>query len=52
MNYKHQPFHFKEGANPGFHEALGDLITLSVMTPTHLKKLDLIDDFVENEGNK
>jgi peptidyl-dipeptidase A len=20
MNYKHQPFQFKEGSNPGFHE--------------------------------
>ena len=52
MNYKHQPFHFKEGANPGFHEALGDLITLSVMTPAHLKKLDLIGELEENEGDQ
>ncbi|CAF0929500.1 unnamed protein product [Brachionus calyciflorus] len=49
MNYKHQPFHFKEGANPGFHEALGDLMTLSVMTPGHLYKIKLIDELVEDE---
>ena len=46
MNYKDQPFQFKEGANPGFHEALGDVITLSVMTPQHLKKINLLDDFI------
>lgn len=50
MNYRHQPFHFKEGANPGFHEALGDLMALSVMTPDHLRKIHLIDDFVDDEG--
>lgn len=50
MNYRKQPFHFKEGANPGFHEALGDLIALSVMTPSHLFKIDLIEEFVDDEG--
>ncbi len=49
MNYKHQPFHFKEGANPGFHEALGDLMTLSVMTPSHLYKIGLMDELIEDE---
>ena len=52
MNYKDQPFQFKEGANPGFHEALGDVITLSVMTPQHLKKINLLDDFNEDDGFK
>lgn len=50
MNYKQQPFHFKEGANPGFHEALGDLMALSVMTPAHLHKIHLIENFVDDEG--
>lgn len=50
MSYKNQPFHFKEGANPGFHEALGDLMTLSVMNPQHLHKIGLIDQLVENKG--
>lgn len=50
MSYKHLPFHFKEGANPGFHEALGDLLTLSVMTPGHLHKIKLIDQLVDDEG--
>ena len=52
MNYKHQPFHFKEGANPGFHEALGDLMALSVMTPGHLHKIKLLDEYVEDSGKR
>ena len=50
MHYKNQPFQFKEGANPGFHEAIGDLMTLSVMTPSHLHKIGLLDKFEEDEG--
>ncbi|XP_063603044.1 angiotensin-converting enzyme-like [Penaeus indicus] len=37
MAYKNQPHVFRESANPGFHEAIGDLISLSVSTPTHLE---------------
>lgn len=37
--YKDQPMLFREGANPGFHEAVGDLVALSVSNPTHLKKV-------------
>jgi peptidyl-dipeptidase A len=49
MSYKNQPFEFRGGANPGFHEALGDVITLSVMTPKHLEKLNLLNDFVDDD---
>lgn len=49
MNYQKQPFQFKEGANPGFHEALGDLMSLSVMTPAHLRKLNLLQDYTEDK---
>jgi peptidyl-dipeptidase A len=41
MAYRHQPFFFQNGANDGFHEAIGDAIALNV-TPDYLKKLDLI----------
>lgn len=37
--YKDQPLAFRDGANPGFHEAVGDLIALSVSTPQHLMKV-------------
>ncbi|CAL1532569.1 unnamed protein product [Lymnaea stagnalis] len=44
MQYKNQSLVYREGANPGFHEAVGDLMTLSVQTPRHLKKLNLLDE--------
>lgn len=37
--YKNQPLVFRDGANPGFHEAVGDVMALSVSTPNHLKKV-------------
>jgi peptidyl-dipeptidase A len=40
--YRKQPFLFRNGANDGFHEAIGDSIALSI-TPTYLKQLGLID---------
>ena len=42
MSYRHQPFFFQNGANDGFHEAIGDSIALNV-TPVYLKQLGLID---------
>ena len=39
--YKNQPFLFQNGANDGFHEAIGDTIALSI-TPTYLKQIGLI----------
>lgn len=42
MQYKDQPMAFREGANPGFHEAIGDVLTLSVSTPKHLHSINLL----------
>ncbi|GBN12374.1 Angiotensin-converting enzyme [Araneus ventricosus] len=42
MLYKHLPFLFRESANPGFHEAIGDAISLSVLTPSYLKQVGLL----------
>jgi len=39
--YDQQPFLFRNGANDGFHEAIGDTIALSV-TPEYLKKIGLL----------
>ncbi|XP_066138064.1 angiotensin-converting enzyme-like isoform X2 [Euwallacea fornicatus] len=44
LQYKDQPFKFREGANDGFHEAIGDLIALSVRSTKHLKKIGLLPD--------
>ncbi|HWF06970.1 MAG TPA: M2 family metallopeptidase [Bryobacteraceae bacterium] len=43
LAYRTQPFLFRNGANDGFHEAIGDSIALSI-TPEYLKKLGLIKD--------
>jgi peptidyl-dipeptidase A len=40
--YNEQPFLFRDSANDGFHEAVGDTIALSV-TPEYLVKLGLLD---------
>jgi len=40
--YSGQPFLFRDSANDGFHEALGDTIALSV-TPAYLKQVGLLD---------
>lgn len=40
--YKDQPFVFREGANPGFHEAVGDLIAISASTPHHLSLVEFL----------
>ena len=42
LAYHQQPFLFKDSANDGFHEAIGDTIALSV-TPEYLKQIGLID---------
>ncbi|MCT8861099.1 M2 family metallopeptidase [Shewanella xiamenensis] len=41
--YKQQPFLFKNSANDGFHEAIGDTIALSI-TPNYLKQIGLLED--------
>jgi peptidyl-dipeptidase A len=40
--YKEQPYLFKNGANDGFHEAIGDAIALSI-TPKYLNQVGLLD---------
>ena len=40
--YNTQPFLFRDSANDGFHEAIGDTIALSI-TPEYLVKLGLLD---------
>ncbi|HZT76891.1 MAG TPA: M2 family metallopeptidase [Vicinamibacterales bacterium] len=40
--YEHQPVLFRDSANDGFHEAIGDTIALSV-TPEYLVRIGLLD---------
>eukprot|EP00494_Astrolonche_serrata_P003759 UN03767 len=49
--YKDQPYLFRDGANDGFHEAIGDTILKSV-TVDYLKEIELLpQDFETNEIN-
>ncbi len=41
--YKNQPMLFRNGANDGFHEAIGDFVGLSALTPTYLNQIGLLD---------
>ncbi len=40
--YADQPYLFKNGANDGFHEAIGDFVGLSSVTPTYLNQIGLL----------
>ncbi|XP_075578934.1 angiotensin-converting enzyme isoform X2 [Pelecanus crispus] len=48
LQYKDQPISFRDGANPGFHEAIGDVMALSVSTPKHLHSIKLLDQVTDN----
>ncbi|XP_021164899.2 angiotensin-converting enzyme [Fundulus heteroclitus] len=43
LQYKDQPVGYRSGANPGFHEAIGDVMSLSVSTPKHLHEINLLE---------
>jgi peptidyl-dipeptidase A len=42
LAYREQPFLFRDSANDGFHEAVGDTLSLS-MTPSYLSAIGLIE---------
>ncbi|KAL1132434.1 hypothetical protein AAG570_010389 [Ranatra chinensis] len=52
LQYRNQPKVFRDGANPGFHEAVSEAIALSVGSPNHMKTLGLVfasqDDIPHN----
>nr|QMQ39211.1 angiotensin-converting enzyme 2 [Rhinolophus sinicus]QMQ39220.1 angiotensin-converting enzyme 2 [Rhinolophus sinicus] len=49
MAYASQPYLLRNGANEGFHEAVGEVMSLSVATPKHLKTMGLLSpDFRED----
>lgn len=49
--YKEQPLIYRTGANPGFHEAVGDTIALSVATPKHLISVGLLDNYEDSQAD-
>lgn len=48
--YWNQSMEYRTGANPGFHEAVGDTLVLSVQTPNHLKKIGLLDKVTDSDS--
>ena len=50
LSYQNLPLEFRTAAHPGFHEAVGDAISLSVMTPKHLYSLDLLKENIDDHG--
>jgi peptidyl-dipeptidase A len=49
--YKDQPYIFKNGANDGFHEAIGDFVGLSALTPTYLNQISLLNTVPGADGD-
>lgn len=49
MAYANQSYLLRNGANEGFHEAVGEIMSLSAATPKHLKAIGLLpSDFTED----
>uniref|UniRef100_A0A8C9VMT2 Angiotensin-converting enzyme n=1 Tax=Scleropages formosus TaxID=113540 RepID=A0A8C9VMT2_SCLFO len=49
MAYRNLSYLLRDGANEGFHEAVGEIMSLSAATPKHLKALGLLPaDFKED----
>nr|XP_022899695.1 angiotensin-converting enzyme-like [Onthophagus taurus] len=44
MEYSEQPFVYREGANPGFHEGIANAMQLSVSNPSHLHRVGLFNN--------
>ncbi|XP_067620158.1 angiotensin-converting enzyme [Eurosta solidaginis] len=49
LQYQHLPFVYRTGANPGFHEAVGDVLSLSVSTPKHLELIGLLKNYKRDD---
>lgn len=50
LQYWDQPTVYRRGANPGFHEAVGDTLALSVVTPKHLQNIGLLQQVSTSNG--
>ncbi len=51
MAYRNLSYLLRDGANEGFHEAVGEIMSLSAATPKHLQSLGLLPaDFIYDNG--
>ena len=49
MQYAEQPPQFRDGANEGFHEAMGEVMAMNVATPNHLRAIGLLGPSTDPE---
>jgi len=42
----------RDGANDGFHEAVGELMSMCVSTPKHLYAIGLLEELLEDRGEE
>jgi len=47
MRYRNQSYFFRNGANPGFHEGVADILSLAVGTASYYQKLGLLSNDVD-----
>uniref|UniRef100_A0AAX7SMK9 Angiotensin-converting enzyme n=1 Tax=Astatotilapia calliptera TaxID=8154 RepID=A0AAX7SMK9_ASTCA len=53
MAYRNLSYLLRDGANEGFHEAVGEIMSLSAATPKHLQSLNLLPaDFVYDQDTE
>jgi len=52
LQYKHQSYLFRNGANPGFHEAVADILALAVNTADSYQRLGLLDNDIDFEDEE
>ncbi|XKL65405.1 hypothetical protein PGB90_008825 [Kerria lacca] len=48
LQYSSQHLIFRDGPNPAFHEAIGDMILLSVKTSKHLHRIGLLNNVTDD----
>ena len=44
LQYKDKSYLYRNGANPGFHEGVADILSLAVGTATYFQRLGLLDE--------
>ena len=49
MAYRGLHFAFRDGANNGFHEAIGELMAMVAATPSYLHQIGILEELVEDD---
>ena len=49
QQYKNQPYVYRNSANDGFGEAIGELMALVSSTPSYLSQLGLLDNYTQDD---